>query len=70
MGGGYKNWLRKSPNWKEGDPVENSTINSSIPVMVTGRDSRIDATAVCAPRIARITQNYDWEQYAVNLLTV
>jgi len=32
--------------------------------------SRIDATAVHAPRVARITQDRDWESYAVNLLSL
>jgi len=35
-----------------------------------GRDSRVNAAAVNAPRIAKITQNYDWESYAVNLLAI
>ena len=35
-----------------------------------GRDSRINPTAINAPRIAKITQDYDWESYAVNLLAV
>jgi len=35
-----------------------------------GRDSRVNAMAVCAPRVAKITQNHDWECYAVNLLAL
>ena len=35
-----------------------------------GRDSRIDATAVNAPRVAKLTQDRDWECYAVNLLAL
>ena len=32
--------------------------------------SRVDARAALAPRIAKITQDCDWEVYAVNLLTI
>jgi hypothetical protein len=35
-----------------------------------GYNSRVDAHAALAPRIAKITQDYDWEVYAVNLLVV
>ena len=35
-----------------------------------GRDSRINATAVNAPPVAKLTQDHDWESYAVNLLAL